>query len=146
MLRAPSLNFYPMPPRTTQKSNRPRVSNRIMVGTFQPVRLFSFRNRPAPSRRKMKLLGWRSHVASPLRATSRARGTRGQHKPSRNRKGLDVEAKTLLTSGQRRNIPLDIPSYRILGRVMFMLHGKTLLESLPLWHSDGRRPARACPV
>src|ERR1035437_2801684 len=29
-----SLDGYPMPPRTTQYSYRPRVSNRIMVGSF----------------------------------------------------------------------------------------------------------------
>jgi hypothetical protein len=31
---APSLRFNPMPPRTTQKSYRPRVSHRIMVGNL----------------------------------------------------------------------------------------------------------------
>src|SRR4029077_3375173 len=31
---APSLRFNPMPPRTSQKSCRPRVSHRIMVGTL----------------------------------------------------------------------------------------------------------------
>ena len=40
---APSLRVNPMPPRITQKSCRPRVSHRIMVGTFEPtLRLRSF--------------------------------------------------------------------------------------------------------
>src|SRR5580700_2898744 len=37
VLRAPSLSRNPMPPRTTRKSDRRKVSDRTMVGTAQPV-------------------------------------------------------------------------------------------------------------
>src|ERR1700676_917207 len=37
VLRAPSLSINPMPPRTTRKSDRRKVSDRTMVGTAQPV-------------------------------------------------------------------------------------------------------------
>src|ERR1700688_4715295 len=37
VLRALSLSRNPMPPRTTRKSYRPRVSDRTMVGTAQPL-------------------------------------------------------------------------------------------------------------
>jgi hypothetical protein len=36
VLRAPSLSRNPMPPRTTRKSDRRKVSDRTMVGTTQP--------------------------------------------------------------------------------------------------------------
>src|SRR6516164_6671661 len=39
-----------MPPRITQESYRPRVSDRTMVGNAATVTLASFRNRRAPSR------------------------------------------------------------------------------------------------
>jgi hypothetical protein len=35
--QAPSLSRNPMPPRTTRKSDRPRASDRTMVGTAQPL-------------------------------------------------------------------------------------------------------------
>ena len=37
VLRAPSLSINPMPPRTTRKSDRRKVSDRTMVGIAQPV-------------------------------------------------------------------------------------------------------------
>src|SRR5579862_2936160 len=37
VLRALSLSRNPMPPRTTRKSDRPRASDRTMVGTAQPL-------------------------------------------------------------------------------------------------------------
>src|ERR1700674_4261560 len=37
VLRAPSLSRNPMPPRTTRKSDRRKVSDRTMVGTAQPL-------------------------------------------------------------------------------------------------------------
>ena len=37
MLRAPSLSRNPMPPRTTRKSDRRKVSDRTMVGFAQPL-------------------------------------------------------------------------------------------------------------
>src|ERR1019366_5817371 len=37
VLRAPSLSRNPMPPRTTRKSDRPRASDRTMVGLAQPL-------------------------------------------------------------------------------------------------------------
>ncbi len=42
---APSLSRNPMPPRTTRKSDRPRVSDRTMVGTAQPLCLSCVRIR-----------------------------------------------------------------------------------------------------
>jgi hypothetical protein len=41
VLQAPSLSRNPMPPRTTRKSDRPRVSDRTMVGTAQPLCLLA---------------------------------------------------------------------------------------------------------
>ena len=49
MLRPPSLSTDPMPPRITQKSDRPRASNRIMVGQSQPCCLLRLKARPASS-------------------------------------------------------------------------------------------------
>ena len=47
MLHAPSLCFNRMPPRTTQKSHRPRASNRIMVATRHHVSLVAFQKSTA---------------------------------------------------------------------------------------------------
>src|ERR1700676_3142960 len=41
VLRALSLSRNPMPPRTTRKSDRRKVSDRTMVGTAQPLCLFA---------------------------------------------------------------------------------------------------------
>jgi hypothetical protein len=46
-LRAPSLYKHPMPPRMTEESYRPRVSDRTMVGNSATVTLASFANRRA---------------------------------------------------------------------------------------------------
>ena len=74
-----------MPPRITQESYRPRVSERTMVGTEDhfclPVSGAEWRRHA----RKMKFLGWQKQVgqvASPLRATSRVHGIKGLEKPS----------------------------------------------------------------
>ncbi len=40
-----SLRYYPMPPRTTEESYRPRVSDRTMVGNSAIVMLVSFKKR-----------------------------------------------------------------------------------------------------
>src|SRR5437660_8977959 len=62
---APSLRFNPMPPRITQKSCRPRVSHRIVVGTLANALLAQLREPNGvehhrimkPSSRN-KQLGW----------------------------------------------------------------------------------------
>src|SRR5713101_5880167 len=47
---APSLYKHSMPPRITQKSYRPRVSDRTMVANFCNRQACEFRKRIAPSR------------------------------------------------------------------------------------------------
>jgi hypothetical protein len=44
---APSLYKHPMPPRMTEESSRPRVSDRTMVSNSATVTLASFANRRA---------------------------------------------------------------------------------------------------
>jgi hypothetical protein len=87
---APSLRFNPMPPRTTQKSYRPRVSHRIMVGnlanTFACVASgaegveYHRVMKPSSGKRQLGWFRWN---------TRRAQGGQDQH-PSSTDMGLDA--------------------------------------------------------
>src|SRR5712664_1283097 len=59
-----SLLINHMPPRTTRKSYRPRVSDRTMVGTSQPHCLFCIRSRKRRHDNKMNLQGEKTSRAS----------------------------------------------------------------------------------
>ena len=65
-----------MPPRTTRKSYRPRVSDRTMVGTLQPPCLSVSDTEWRRHRRKMKPLGWRNK--STCRISRRVKSLRRQ--------------------------------------------------------------------
>jgi hypothetical protein len=62
---APSTRDDPRPTRTTRKSDRPRVSNRTMVGILQPPCLSVSNTEWRFHHRKVKLLGWKNQIASP---------------------------------------------------------------------------------
>ena len=65
MPEAPSLYKHPMPPRMTEESYRPRVSDRTMVGNSATVTLASFANRRATvSTEKMEPQGEENFAAS----------------------------------------------------------------------------------
>src|SRR2546422_224393 len=112
----PESQGYSMPPRTTQESHRPRVSDRTMVGTWQPLRLSVSEPDGVVTNRKMKLLGWEK--ISSL-ATSRDEPSSWDRKPEQNQKpkpprkraGLDASANITLRRGRRGNISLDIPCH-----------------------------------
>ena len=88
---APSLGFNPMPPRTTQKSSRPRVSHRILVGTFSQ-RLACVASQPNGVEHHcfMKPSSWDKQLglASPLKCAAIQSGQ--TNNPSRNETGLDA--------------------------------------------------------
>jgi len=88
---APSLGFNPMPPRTTQKSCRPRVSHRILVGTFSQ-RLACVASQPNGVEHHcfMKPSSWDKQLglASPLKCAAIQSGQ--TNNPSRNETGLDA--------------------------------------------------------
>jgi hypothetical protein len=60
----PSLSINHMPPRTTRKSYRPRVSDRTMVGTAQPLCLFASGTEGRRHHRAMNLRRRQNHTAS----------------------------------------------------------------------------------
>ena len=83
--RAPGLYKHPMPPRITQESYRPRVSDRTMVANFATATLASFGARMASSRyASMKPLGWRM---IPPRRSAAGRTVKTESQPHR---GLDA--------------------------------------------------------
>src|SRR5258706_14631856 len=65
-----------MPPRTTRKSYRPRVSDRTMVGPLQPPCLSVSDTEWRRHRRKMKPLGWKNK--STCRISPRVKSLRRQ--------------------------------------------------------------------
>src|SRR5258708_4619945 len=69
-----------MPPRTTRKSYRPRVSDRIMVGTLQPPCLSVSDTEWRRHRRKMKPLGWKNKSTCRISRTSQISEASGQKK------------------------------------------------------------------
>src|SRR5579864_4836169 len=70
-----------MPPRTTRKSYRSRVSARTMVGTVHPPCLPVSDTEWRRHRRKMKPLGWEKLIDLSHPATSPISGAPGQKKP-----------------------------------------------------------------
>src|ERR1700737_1870321 len=64
VLRAPSLSINPMPPRTTRKSDRRKVSDRTVVGTAQPICLSASGTERRRCDSNMKLRGRKNHSVS----------------------------------------------------------------------------------
>src|SRR2546426_10732742 len=110
-----------MPPRTTQESHRPRVSDRTMVGTWQPLRLSVSEPDGVVTNRKMKLLGWgkiSSLAASRDEPSSWDREPEQNQKPKppRKRGGLDASANITLRRGRRGTIFLGMPCPETTGQ------------------------------
>jgi hypothetical protein len=95
LFSAPSLRVNPMPPRITQKSYRPRVSHRILVGTFSQ-RLACVASEPNGVERHcfMKPSSWDKQLglASPLESAAIQSGQ--TNNPSKNEVGLDASHHT----------------------------------------------------
>ena len=98
---------HPMPPRTTQESYRPRVSDRTMVGNSATVTLASFANRRAPSRQRK----WNHRGENFAASRDGAKDDRKSEECEFNL-GLDAETNELPAPSQRIAIALDIPFYR----------------------------------
>ncbi len=82
-----------------------------MVGTLQPLRLSSFRNRVASSHdSKMNLLGL--GILAAVRDEPGTWDQRPEQTLLPRSQGLDAETNILLASGQSGNVSLDIPFYR----------------------------------
>jgi hypothetical protein len=64
VLRAPSLSTNPMPRRTTRKSDRPRASDRTMLGTAQPLYLPASGTERRRYESIMNLRGRKTHSVS----------------------------------------------------------------------------------
>ena len=94
VLRAPSLSRNPMPPRTTRKSDRRKVSDRTMVGTAQPLCLSASGTE-----------GRRYESTMNLRK-------RKHHRVSFTLLGLDGKTISPVSYRRRGGICLDIPFYR----------------------------------
>jgi hypothetical protein len=96
VLQAPSLSINHMPPRTTRKSYRPRVSDRTMVGIAQPLCLFA-----------SEAEGRRYHITMNDESAEK-------RKSQRLVALLGLEGKTIppAPSSRREGISLDIPFYR----------------------------------
>src|ERR1035437_4996632 len=69
-----------MPPRTTRKSDRPRVSDRTMVGTLQPSCLSVSNTEWRCYDHRMKPLGWKKQIDLSHHATRRISRAPGQKK------------------------------------------------------------------
>ena len=110
-----------MPPRTTEESYRPRVSDRTMVGNSAIVMLVSFKKRMgAVTTGEMELQGGRG--ISPFRVTKRSTKLRRLSKTTRRSRvhvqtvGLNAETKKVSAPSPWENISLDIPFYRTFWR------------------------------
>src|SRR6266404_5291933 len=97
-----------MPPRTTRKSYRPRVSDRTMVGTLQPPCLSVSDTEWRRHRRKMKPLGWKNKSTCRISRTSQISEASGQKKSFLHYVGWKVR-KYPATGGV---FFLDFPFYR----------------------------------
>src|SRR2546427_12657603 len=84
-----------MPPRTTQKSSRPRVSHRILVGTFSQ-RLACVASQPNGVERHcfMKPSSWDKQLGLALPLERAAGQSRQTNNPSKNEVGLNVSHHT----------------------------------------------------
>ena len=111
---APSLRFNPMPPRTTQKSYRPRVSHRIMVGNLANTLACVASGAEGVEYHRVMKPSSRNHQPGwSRRNTRQAQGGQDQN-PSRTETGLDASDNVHVPSeGRGENFFLDIPSYRI---------------------------------
>ena len=103
--------MHRMPPRITQKSCRPRVSDRTMVGPLKPTRLLAQLPEPKASNRprRHETVDFKPPTAWSIRNTRRA------HRLSRTEMGLDASHNNIrLLSERREKNFLDIPSHRTL--------------------------------
>src|ERR1035441_143271 len=104
-----------MPPRITQKSCRPRVSHRILVGTFSQ-RLACVASYPNGVEHHgfMKPLSWDKQLGlvSPLESAASQSGQ--TNNPSENETGLDVSHHTHVSpEGRGKYFSLDILFHRM---------------------------------
>src|ERR1017187_8152382 len=118
---APSLRVNPMPPRITQKSYRPRVSHRIVVGTLSQ-RLACVASEPngVEYHGFMKPSSWDKQLglASPRESAASQSGQ--TNNPSKNEVGLDVSHHTPhLSEGRGESFFLDILFHRMSVIAMF---------------------------
>src|SRR5580693_8404296 len=101
--------MHRMPPRITQKSCRPRVSDRTMVGPLKPTRLLAQLPEPKASNRprRHETVDFKPPTAWSIRNTRRA------HRLSRTEMGLDASHNIPSPRGEGgEEFFLDIPSYR----------------------------------
>src|SRR5439155_7855884 len=108
---SPSLRVNPMPPRTTQKSHRPRASHRMMVGTEANGWLAQLRNEWCRDRCMKPLKGDQQ-----LRSVSLSYSVALQAlkpNPSPRRRGLDASTDRGLTERSGEVFSLDILSHRM---------------------------------
>ena len=147
-----SLYRYPMLPRITQESYRPRVSDRTMGCQLQPLRLSSFKGREASSRQEDATRGTEkpgSPVASRDEASCQDREPKETSKPSRRLQGLDAEVNISSASGRGGIISLDFSFYRT-ALMIYKNRNRRRMPSAntaPLiagnrWPWRGRRPLR----
>jgi hypothetical protein len=109
-------NKNPMPPRITQESYRPRVSDRTMVGNSATRHACPFRE----PKDTVATVEWNPRDGrQPRRFTRRSKNrTASLSKSTRSSRahvqavGLDAETKIVPAPSRRRNISLDIPFYR----------------------------------
>jgi len=113
---APSLRVNPMPPRITQESHRPRVSDRTMVDivcTTAQACLVS---------RSIGVVATRTERATGMNKKPKStKPVRGLSESSvfHRRQGLEVKQR-FFASGRGTNILLDIPLYRTLSGNSFV--------------------------
>ena len=111
---APSLRVNPMPPRITQKSCRPRVSHRIVVGTFSQ-RFACVASEPNGVEHHcfMKPLSWDKQLGLRSPLESAASQSDETNHPSKNEVGLDVSHHTHVSpEGRGKYFFLDILFHR----------------------------------
>src|SRR6266699_1739745 len=104
-----------MPPRTTEESYRPRVSDRTMVGNSAIVMLVSFKKRMgAVTTVEMEPQGGRDLTVSCDETKHETTSSEQDHSPSRvhvQTIGLNAETKKVSAPSRGREISLDIPFY-----------------------------------
>jgi hypothetical protein len=134
---APSLRFNPMPPRTTQQSCRPRVSDRIMVGTLANaiVCLHSFQSRTRRAASRHETFGSERStglVSSPNESrttplqVSRGAGCIGQHpcSPRGEAEAFFLDILSYRTTYKIWSLPVS-PRYPPIGTDCNLLYGRS---------------------
>src|SRR2546422_1581628 len=116
----PESQGYSMPPRTTQESHRPRVSDRTMVGTWQPLRLSVSEPDGVVTNRKMKLLGW-GKISS--LAASRDEPSSWDREPEQNQKPKPPRKRGGLDARDRKSTRLN-SSHGYISYAVFCLKKK----------------------